>query len=60
MDVLWEVADSLNLELSIPINPVSTQYVDNSQDINWIKIQKLLATEAIKFNRLLCNNLAKL
>ena len=31
-----EVADSLNLELSIPIKPVSTWYTDNSQDSNLV------------------------
>ena len=35
IDVLWEVANSLNPELSIPINSVSTQYTDNSQDLNF-------------------------
>ena len=33
-DILWEVADSFNLELSVSINLVPTQYVDNSQDLN--------------------------
>jgi len=34
MDMLQEVADNVGLELSTSINPVSIQYVDNSQDLN--------------------------
>ena len=33
-DILQEVADSLNLELSMPVKLVSTWYTDNSQDSN--------------------------
>ena len=33
-DTLHEVADSFSLELLTSINPVLTQYVDNSQDSN--------------------------
>jgi len=29
-DILREIADNLNLDLLTPINPISTQYVDNS------------------------------
>jgi len=35
-DILREIADNLNLDLSTPINPVSTQYVDNSQNSNLV------------------------
>ena len=35
-DILREVADSLNLDLSIPINLVSTWYVNNPQDLNLV------------------------
>jgi len=31
-DTLREIANNFNLELSTPINQVSTQYADNSQD----------------------------
>jgi len=33
-DILREIADSFNLELSTPINQVSTWYMDNPQDSN--------------------------
>jgi len=36
IDTLWEVADSFNLELSLPINQVSTLYIDNPQDSNLV------------------------
>jgi len=36
IDTLWEVADSFNLELSLPINQVSTLYMDNPQDSNLV------------------------
>jgi len=35
-DMLWEVANSLNLYLSISINLVPTWYTDNSQDLNLV------------------------
>ena len=35
-DTLIETADSFDLKLSIPINWVSTQYVDNFNDSNSI------------------------
>ena len=35
-DILREIADNLNLDLSTPINPVSTQYMDNSQNSNLV------------------------
>jgi len=35
-DTLHEISDSLSLELSTPINPVSTQYTDNAQDSNLV------------------------
>ena len=36
VDTLREISDSFNLELSIPIAQVSTQYTDNSQDSNLV------------------------
>ena len=33
-DMLREIADGFNLELSIPINLVSTRYIDNLQDLS--------------------------
>jgi len=36
IDILWEVVDSFNLELSLPINQVSTLYIDNPQNSNLV------------------------
>ena len=35
-NMLQEVADSFGLEISTPINPVSTWYIDNYQDLNLV------------------------
>ena len=48
-DILREIADNLNLDLSTPINPVSTQYVDNSQNSNLVIDLKFLYTKSERF-----------
>jgi len=49
-DILREIADDLNLNLSTPINPVSTQYVDNSQNSNLVIDFMFLYTKSERFN----------
>jgi len=44
------VIDSFNLELSVSINQVLTQYVDNSQDSNLVIDLIFLWADAEKFN----------
>ena len=48
-DILRDIADNLNLDLSTPINPVSTQYVDNSQNSNLVIDLKFLYTKSERF-----------
>jgi len=50
MDTFQEVVDNFGLELSTSINPVSTQYVDNSQDSNSVLDLIFLRTRLEKFN----------
>ena len=49
-DILREIADNLNLDLSTSINPVSTQYVDNSQNSNLVIDFMFLYTKSERFN----------
>ena len=49
-DILREIADNLNLDLSTPINLVSTQYVDNSQNSNLIIDLIFLYAKSERFN----------
>ena len=48
--ILREIADNLNLDLSTPINPVSTQYVDNSQNSNLVIDLMFLYAKSEIFN----------
>jgi len=50
VNTLWEVADNFGLELSTSINPVSTWYVDNSQDLNSVLDLIFLRTKLKEFN----------
>ena len=49
-DTLQEVADSFDLELSTPINSVSTQYTNNHQDTNLVLDLIFFQAELEKFN----------
>ena len=49
-DILREIADNLNLDLSTPINPVSTQYVDNFQNSNLVIDFMFLYAKSEGFN----------
>jgi len=49
-DTLLEIADSLNLNLSTPINLVLTQYTNNPQDSNLVIDLMLLWAESAEFN----------
>ena len=49
-DILREIADNLNLDLSTPINPVSTQYMDNSQNSNLVIDFMFLYAKSKGFN----------
>ena len=49
-DILREIADNPNLDLSTPINLVSTQYVDNSQNSNLIINLMFLYAKSEGFN----------
>ena len=49
-DILQEVADSFDLELSTPINSVSTQYTNNHQDTNLVLDLIFFQAELEKFN----------
>ena len=46
----WEVANSFGLKISTPINLVSTQYVDNSQDLNLVLDLIFFQTGLVEFN----------
>ena len=48
--ILREIADNLNLDLSTPINLVSTQYVDNSQNSNLVIDLMFLYAKSEGFN----------
>jgi len=48
--MLWEVANSLNLDLSMPINLVPTWYTDNSQDLNLVLDVSLSWVEGIQWS----------
>ena len=48
--ILREIADNLNLDLSTPINPVSTQYMDNSQNSNLVIDFMFLYAKSEGFN----------
>ena len=48
--ILREIADNLNLDLSTSINPVSTQYVDNSQNSNLVIDLMFLYAKSEGFN----------
>ena len=49
-NVFQEAADSLNLDLSIPINPVSAWYADSSQDSNLVLDLMFLQEDMKEFN----------
>ena len=49
-DTLREIADSFNLELSMPVNQVSTQYADNSQESNLVLDLMFLHANVEEFN----------
>ena len=49
-DILREIADSLNLELSSSIDQISTQYMDNPQDSNLVLDLIFLHTNTEEFN----------
>ena len=49
-NILFEIANSLNLDLSSSINPVLTWYVDNSQDANSVIDLIFLCTKSEKFD----------
>ena len=49
-NTLLEVADSFGLDLSILINPGSTQFLDNSQDLNLVLDLMFLRTVLEEFN----------
>jgi len=49
-DKIREIADNLNLDLSTPINLVSTQYVDNSQNSNLVIDLMFLYVKSEGFN----------
>ena len=49
-DILREIADNLNLDLSTSINPVSTQYMDNSQNSNLVIDFMFLYAKSKGFN----------
>lgn len=44
------MANSFGLEMSTPINPVHTWYVDNSQDLNLVLDLIFLQTGLVEFN----------
>lgn len=48
--ILYEIADSLNIDLSTSINSVPTQYTDNLQDLNSVIKLMFLHSELEKFN----------
>ena len=50
MNILQEVVDSFNLELSTSINQISTWYVDNSQNLNLVLDLMFLQVDAEEFN----------
>ena len=49
-DILREIADNFNLDLSTPINLVSTQYVDNFQNSNLVIDFMFLYAKSEGFN----------
>ena len=49
-DILFEVADSLHLELSRPTEQVPTKYLDNQQDSNSVINLMLLRPESLEHN----------
>jgi len=49
-DTLREIADSFNLELSMPVNQVSTQYADNPQESNLVLDLMFLHANVEEFN----------
>ena len=49
-DILREIADYFDLELSIPINQGPTQYIDNSNESNLAIDLIFLCTNSKKFN----------
>jgi len=49
-NILHEIADSLNLELSMPINLVLTWYTDNPQDSNSVIDLMFLYADLEQFN----------
>lgn len=49
-NILFEIADSLNLDLSSSINPVLTWYVDNPQDANSVIDLIFLCTKSEEFD----------
>ena len=50
IDTIREIVDSFSLELSIPIDQVSTHYTDNFQDMNSVLDLIFLYTNAEKLN----------
>ena len=50
VDILREIADSFNIELSLLINQISIQYMNNSQDSNSVLDLMFLHENIEKFN----------
>jgi len=50
MNTLWKVANSFNLELSLPINQVPTLYMKNPQDSNLVSDLMFLWADTKEFN----------
>ena len=51
MNTLQEVVDNFGLEMLTPINPIPTQYIDNSQDLNLVLDLIFLQAELVEFNK---------
>ena len=51
MYILWEVANSFGLEMSTSINPISTQYINNFQDLNSVLGLMFFWAGLVKFNK---------
>ena len=50
IDTIRKIADSISLELSMPIDQVFTHYTDNFQDMNLVLDLIFLYTNAEKLN----------
>ena len=45
------MADSFGLEISTPINPIPTSYIDNSQDLNLVLDLMFFQAGLVEFNK---------